>query len=46
MLMLGVAGWIAVALFDWLPSYPPTTYVAPMPTDGSAPPLPAPIEIN
>jgi len=45
MLMLSVAGWIAVAVFDWLPSVP-TTYVAPMPADGSAPPLPPPIQLN
>jgi hypothetical protein len=46
MLIIAVFGWSAVAIFDWIRHYPRLQYIARMPADGSAPPLPPAIEVG
>ena len=43
--LLFIAVWTGILLRDWM-QRPSIAYIAPMPADGSAPPLPAPIEVG
>ncbi len=46
MLIVAVIAWTTIAVVEWVPRYPAFPDVAPMPADGSAPPLPPPIEVG